>query len=114
MGPPPRLPPRATPPRIRVRPNLHIAERRLPQDGRIELNVGGNRVDMRVSILPTLFGESSVIRVLHHGNDGLDFNRVGLEPKMAETFREMIRKPNGICLVTGPTGSGKTTTLYSA
>src|SRR5207253_9098114 len=78
------------------------------------LNVGGNRVDMRVSIMPTMFGESSVIRVLDRGNVGLDLNRVGMEPKMIAEFREMIRKPNGIVLVTGPTGSGKTTTLYSA
>src|SRR5439155_26315021 len=84
------------------------------QDGRIELNVGGNRVDMRVSIMPTMFGESSVIRVLDRGNVGLDLNRVGMEPKMIAEFREMIRRPNGIVLVTGPTGSGKTTTLYSA
>src|SRR5437660_8617867 len=69
---------------------------------------------MRASIITTCFGESSVIPVLDPGNVGLDLNRVGLEPKMAETFREMIRKPNGIVLVTGPTGSGKTTTLYSA
>src|SRR5437879_6302173 len=111
MVPPPRHLANAIATRIKVMSNLDIAERRLPQDGRIELNVGGNRVDMRVSILPTLFGESSVIRVLDRGNVGLDLNRVGLEPKMAETFRELIRKPNGICLVTGPTGSGKTTTL---
>src|SRR5258708_11705445 len=91
-----------------------FAERRLPQDGRIELNVGGNRVDMRVSIMPTMFGESSVIRVLDRGNVGLDLNRVGMEPTMIAEFREMIRKPNGIYLVTGPTCSGKTTTLYSA
>lgn len=114
MVPPPRHLANAIATRIKVMSNLDIAERRLPQDGRIELNVGGNRVDMRVSILPTLFGESSVIRVLDRGNVGLDLNRVGMEVKMIETFREMIRKPNGIVLVTGPTGSGKTTTLYSA
>ena len=100
--------------RIKVMSNLDIAERRLPQDGRIELNVGGNRVDMRVSILPTMFGESSVIRVLDKGSVGLDLNRVGMEPKMIADFRVIIHKPNGITLVTGPTGSGKTTTLYSA
>lgn len=114
MVPPPRHLANAIVTRIKVMSNLDIAERRLPQDGRIELNVGGNRVDMRVSILPTLFGESSVIRVLDRGNVGLDLNRTGMEPSMLATFREVIHKPNGICLVTGPTGSGKTTTLYSA
>ncbi len=114
MVPPPRHLANAIATRIKVMANLDIAERRLPQDGRIELNVGGNRVDMRVSIMPTMFGESSVIRVLDRGNVGLDLNRVGMNAKMAADFRAMIRKPNGIVLVTGPTGSGKTTTLYSA
>jgi type IV pilus assembly protein PilB len=94
--------------------NLDIAERRLPQDGRIELNIGGNPVDMRVSILPTLFGESVVIRVLDRTVVSLDLNKVGLAPEMLAEFREIIAKPNGIILVTGPTGAGKTTTLYSA
>ena len=114
MIPPPRHLANAIATRIKVMANLDIAERRLPQDGRIELNVGGNRVDMRVSILPTMFGESSVIRVLDKGSVGLDLNRVGMEPQMIADFRECIKKPNGIMLVTGPTGSGKTTTLYSA
>jgi type IV pilus assembly protein PilB len=94
--------------------NLDIAERRLPQDGRIELNVGGNPVDMRVSVLPTMFGESVVIRVLDRTVVSLDLNKVGLEPEMLADFRHIITKPNGIILVTGPTGAGKTTTLYSA
>ncbi|MBM3997243.1 MAG: pilus assembly protein PilB [Planctomycetes bacterium] len=114
MVPPPRHLANAIATRIKVMSNLDIAERRLPQDGRIELNVGGNRVDMRVSIMPTMFGESSVIRVLDRGNVGLDLNRVGMQSKMLAEFREIIHKPNGITLVTGPTGSGKTTTLYSA
>jgi type IV pilus assembly protein PilB len=114
MVPPPRHLAMAISTRIKVMANLDIAERRLPQDGRIELNVGGNSVDMRVSVLPTMFGESCVIRVLDRGNVGLDLNRVGLESDMLAQFRDMIRKPNGIVLVTGPTGSGKTTTLYSA
>lgn len=114
MVPPPRHLGAAISTRIKVMSNLDIAERRLPQDGRIELNIGGNPVDMRVSILPTMFGESAVIRVLDRGNVGLDLNRVGMEPKMIAAFRELIKKPNGIVLVTGPTGSGKTTTLYSA
>ncbi|MFO0969308.1 MAG: ATPase, T2SS/T4P/T4SS family [Gemmataceae bacterium] len=114
MVPPPRHLAMAISTRIKVMSNLDIAERRLPQDGRIELNVGGNPVDMRVSILPTMFGESCVIRVLDRGNVGLDLDRVGMEPEIINPFRELIRKPNGITLVTGPTGSGKTTTLYSA
>ncbi|MSQ93099.1 MAG: type II/IV secretion system protein [Gemmataceae bacterium] len=114
MVPPPRHLANAIATRIKVMANLDIAERRLPQDGRIELNVGGNRVDMRVAVLPTMFGESTVIRVLDRGNVGLDLNRVGMDPKLIADFRAMIHKPNGIVLVTGPTGSGKTTTLYSA
>jgi type IV pilus assembly protein PilB len=94
--------------------NLDIAERRLPQDGRIELNVGGNPVDMRVSVLPTMFGESVVIRVLDRTVVSLDLNKVGMDQGILSTFRQLIHKPNGICLVTGPTGAGKTTTLYSA
>ncbi len=114
MVPPPRHLAMAISSRIKVMSNLDIAERRLPQDGRIELNVGGNQVDMRVSILPTMFGESCVIRVLDRGNVGLDLNRIGMEPDLITQFRNLIKKPNGISLVTGPTGSGKTTTLYSA
>lgn len=114
MVPPPRHLAAAISTRIKVMANLDIAERRLPQDGRIELNVGGNQVDMRVSILPTMFGESCVIRVLDRGNVGLDLNRIGMEADLLEKFRMLIQKPNGIVLVTGPTGSGKTTTLYSA
>jgi type IV pilus assembly protein PilB len=114
MVPPPRHLAMAISSRIKVMANLDIAERRLPQDGRIELNVGGNSVDMRVSILPTMFGESAVIRVLDRGNVGLDLNRVGMETATMTQFRDLIKKPNGITLVTGPTGSGKTTTLYSA
>src|SRR6266513_3886284 len=114
MVPPPRHLAAAISSRIKVMSNLDIAERRLPQDGRIELNVGGNQVDMRVSVLPTMFGESVVIRVLDRTVVSLDLERVGLEPAMLATFRELIHKPNGIVLVTGPTGAGKTTTLYSA
>jgi len=114
MVPPPRHLAMAISSRIKVMSNLDIAERRLPQDGRIELNVGGNPVDMRVSILPTLFGESVVIRVLDRTNTSLDLNKIGMEPGMLAQFREIINKPNGIVLVTGPTGAGKTTTLYSA
>jgi type IV pilus assembly protein PilB len=114
MVPPPRHLAMAISSRIKVMSNLDIAERRLPQDGRIELNVGGNPVDMRVSVLPTMFGESVVIRVLDRTVVSLDLNKVGIEQDMLTDFRNIIAKPNGIILVTGPTGAGKTTTLYSA
>jgi type IV pilus assembly protein PilB len=114
MVPPPRHLAAAIASRIKVMSNLDIAERRLPQDGRIELNVGGNPVDLRVSVLPTMFGESVVIRVLDRTTVSLDLTKVGLEASMLEQFRGLIHKPNGIVLVTGPTGAGKTTTLYSA
>src|SRR5579872_3353554 len=113
MVPPPRHLANAIVTRIKVMSNLDIAERRLPQDGRIELNVGGNAVDLRVSVLPTLFGESVVMRVLDRTVVQLDLNKIGFDPGTLSRFRMMIRKPNGIVLVTGPTGSGKTTTLYS-
>ncbi|MBI1913636.1 MAG: Flp pilus assembly complex ATPase component TadA [Planctomycetes bacterium] len=114
MVPPPRHLASAISSRIKVMANLDIAERRLPQDGRIELNVGGHPIDMRVSVLPTMFGESVVIRVLDRTVVSLDLNKVGLDSKMLAAFRLVITKPNGIILVTGPTGAGKTTTLYSA
>ena len=114
MVPPPRHLANAIVTRIKVMSNLDIAERRLPQDGRIELTVGGNSVDLRVSILPTLFGEAVVMRVLDRTVVQLDLNKIGMDPNTLSRFREMIHRPNGIVLVTGPTGSGKTTTLYSA
>ncbi len=100
--------------RVKVMSNLDIAERRLPQDGRIELTVGGSPVDLRVAVLPTMFGESVVMRVLDRSNVALDLEKVGLRPDDLEVFRQLIGKPNGIVIVTGPTGSGKTTTLYAA
>ena len=114
MVPPPKHLAFAITTRIKVMANLDIAERRLPQDGRIELTVGGHPVDLRVSVLPTLFGESVVMRVLDRGVVSLDLEKVGMEATMLRQFREVIQRPNGIVLVTGPTGSGKTTTLYSA
>jgi type IV pilus assembly protein PilB len=114
MVPPPKHLAFAITTRIKVMANLDIAERRLPQDGRIELTVGGHPVDLRVSVLPTLFGESVVMRVLDRGVVSLNLEKVGMEPSMLRKFREVIKRPNGIVLVTGPTGSGKTTTLYSA
>ena len=100
--------------RIKVMSNLDIAERRLPQDGRIELVVGNQPIDLRVAVLPTMFGESVVMRVLDRGNVNLDLDKIGMRPDDLDTFRQLIHKPNGIVIVTGPTGSGKTTTLYSA
>src|SRR5262245_7197113 len=112
MVPPPRHLANAIVTRVKVMSNLDIAERRLPQDGRIELNVGGNSVDLRVSVLPTLFGESVVLRVLDRTVVQLDLNKIGMDPNTLTRFRKIIRRPNGIVLVTGPTGSGKTTPLY--
>ncbi len=114
MVPPPRHLAFAITTRIKVMANLDIAERRLPQDGRIELMVGGHPVDLRVSVLPTMFGESVVCRVLDRSVVSLDLNNVGMDKPTMDEFREVMNKPNGIILVTGPTGSGKTTTLYSA
>jgi len=114
MVPPPRHLANAIVSRIKVMSNLDIAERRLPQDGRIELNVGGNNVDLRVSVLPTLFGEAVVMRVLDRTVVALDLNKIGMDAALLSKFRGILRRPNGIMLVTGPTGSGKTTTLYSA
>lgn len=114
MVPPPRHIAMAIASRIKVMANLDIAERRLPQDGRIELQVGGNPVDLRVAVLPTMFGESVVMRVLDRGNVRLSLDRIGMRDDDLVVFRQLIDKPNGIIINTGPTGSGKTTTLYSA
>lgn len=114
MVPPPRHLANAITTRIKVMADLDIAERRLPQDGRIELNVGGNPVDLRVSVLPTMFGESVVMRVLDRTVVQLDLNKIGIDASNLSRLRQVMSNPNGIILVTGPTGSGKTTTLYSA
>ena len=114
MVPPPRHLASAITTRIKVMANLDIAERRLPQDGRIRLTVGGHIVDLRVSVLPTLFGESVVCRILDKSVVMLDLDNVGMDPDLLREFRKIIDRPNGIVLVTGPTGSGKTTTLYAA
>ncbi|MCH8969984.1 MAG: type II secretion system ATPase GspE [Planctomycetes bacterium] len=100
--------------RIKVMANLDIAERRLPQDGRIALTMAGNPIDLRVSVLPTMHGESVVLRVLDRGNVSLDIEKLGLRADDQAVFRRLIKKPNGIIVNTGPTGSGKTTTLYAA
>jgi type IV pilus assembly protein PilB len=99
--------------RIKVLANLNIAERRLPQDGRIQLSIGGRLIDMRVSTLPTQFGESVVLRVLDKSVVSLDIENLGMPDDVRESYLRDITKPNGIVIVTGPTGSGKTTTLYS-
>lgn len=101
--------------RLKIMSRLDIAERRLPQDGRIKLKLGkGRDMDFRVSVLPTLFGEKVVLRLLDKSNLQLDMTKLGFEEKPLKVFKEAIHKPFGMVLVTGPTGSGKTTTLYSA
>jgi len=114
MVPPPRYIALAIASRIKVMANLDIAERRLPQDGRIELQLKGSPIDLRVSVLPTMFGESIVMRILDRSNVQLNLNKIGLREDELEIFQRLIRKPNGILINTGPTGSGKTTTLYAA
>ena len=100
--------------RIKILANLDIAERRLPQDGRIRLRVQGKEIDLRVSTVPTMHGESVVMRILDKGGVALDWERLGFDEDLKALFVELLQQPNGILLVTGPTGSGKTTTLYTA
>jgi len=100
--------------RLKILSQLDISEKRKPQDGRIKLEIGGEPIDYRVSTLPTLFGEKVCLRLLDSSNLQLDMTKLGFEMKQIEIFTRNIRKPFGMCLVTGPTGSGKTTTLYSA
>ncbi len=101
--------------RLKIMSRLDIAERRLPQDGRIKLKIGkGRDIDLRVSVLPTLYGEKVVMRLLDKSNLQLDMTKLGFEERPLRDFKEAIHKPFGMVLVTGPTGSGKTTTLYSA
>ena len=114
MVPPPKHLANAIASRIKVMSDLDIAERRLPQDGRIMLNIEGRPVDLRVSVLPTMFGESVVLRVLDRSVVQLDLDQIGMRADELGLFRGQISKPNGILLVTGPTGCGKTTTLYAA
>jgi len=113
MSPPPKRLALPIISRIKVMSGLNIAERRLPQDGRIQLTIAGHAIDLRVSTLPTQFGESVVLRVLDQSNVSLDIERLGMPEDVYERFTRDITKPNGIIIVTGPTGSGKTTTLYS-
>ena len=100
--------------RIKIMAKLNIAERRLPQDGRIQLRVQGKDIDLRVSTVPTMHGESVVMRILDKANVVLDFVKLGFAANTLERFREVLHQPHGILLVTGPTGSGKSTTLYTA
>jgi len=100
--------------RLKIMAELDIAERRLPQDGRIKIKVLNRTIDLRVSSLPTIFGEKVVMRILDKSNLNIDLERLGFEPRAQKEFTQAIANPYGMCLVTGPTGSGKTTTLYSA
>jgi general secretion pathway protein E len=111
---PGQLPPAAVISRIKVLASLDIAERRLPQDGRIKLRADGREIDMRISTVPTLHGESVVMRLLDRGDVPLDFAALGFQGSVLEAFERLLARPHGIILVTGPTGSGKTTTLYAA
>lgn len=113
MDPPPRHLALPVISRVKVMSNLNIAERRLPQDGRIQRVVNGKQVDLRVSTLPTAWGESVVLRVLDRSSVNLDLETLGMPDYIYNYILEVIEKPNGIFIVTGPTGSGKTTTLYS-
>jgi type IV pilus assembly protein PilB len=114
MAPPPRHLALPVTSRIKVMANLDIAERRLPQDGRISLNLAGRPIDLRVSTLPTQFGESVVLRVLDRNAVNMELESLGLPDFIEKYLAEIIQQPNGIVIVTGPTGCGKTTTLYSA
>jgi type IV pilus assembly protein PilB len=113
MAPPPKHLALPVISRIKVLSNLNIAERRLPQDGRIQIHLAGRQVDLRVSTLPTQFGESVVLRVLDRTVVNLELESLGMPADIIEPLNELIHLPNGIVIVTGPTGSGKTTTLYS-
>lgn len=112
-SPPAKLAP-AVISRLKILSKLNIAERRVPQDGRIKLKISGKSIDLRVSTVPTLYGESVVMRILDKEAINLDLDDIGLSDKVLTGFKEILQHPNGIFLVTGPTGSGKTTTLYAA
>lgn len=113
LMPPPQLAPLLVS-RVKVLADLDIAEKRVPQDGRISLRLGGRGIDLRVSTLPSSYGERVVLRVLDKSAEQLSLADLGMDDSMQEQFRELVRRPHGIVLVTGPTGSGKSTTLYAA
>ena len=114
MAPPPKNLALPVISRVKIMSGLNISERRRPQDGRIQLKVGGKPIDLRVSTLPTQYGESVVLRVLDRSVVNLDLDALGIRPENLAKIRDIIQLPNGIFIVSGPTGSGKTTTLYSA
>ena len=114
MAPPPKSLAVPVISRVKILSGLNISERRKPQDGRIQLKIGGKPIDLRVSCLPTAHGESVVLRVLDRSVVNLDLDALGINEKVLEKIRQIINMPNGIFIITGPTGSGKTTTLYSA
>ena len=114
MAPPPKNLANAVTARVKVLSALNIAERRIPQDGRIKTTISGRQIDLRVSTLPTQFGESVVLRILDKTVVNLSLDALSMQEDIKEGIRAMVNKPNGIFIVTGPTGSGKTTTLYSA
>ncbi len=114
MAPPPRNLAVPVTSRVKVLSNMNISETRIPQDGRIKMTIAGRPVDLRVSTLPTQFGESVVLRVLDKSVVNLDLEALSLPDDILQTIRDLVDRPNGIFIVTGPTGSGKTTTLYSA
>jgi type IV pilus assembly protein PilB len=114
MAPPPKSLAVPVTSRVKVLSNMNISERRIPQDGRIKMTIAGRPVDLRVSTLPTQFGESVVLRVLDKSVVNLDLEALSLPDDILSTIRDLVDRPNGIFIVTGPTGSGKTTTLYSA
>ncbi len=114
MPPPPKSMQMALTSRIKIMSNLDIAERRLPQDGRMRMRVSGKDIDLRVSLLPVVHGEKVVLRVLDKSNLTASIDKLGLDPDTFKRFKSAVDAPHGLILVTGPTGSGKTTTLYSA
>jgi type IV pilus assembly protein PilB len=114
MAPPPKSLASAVIARVKVMSSLNIAEKRIPQDGRIKTIVSGRPIDLRVSTLPTQFGESVVLRILDKSVVNLDLVNLSMQEEVMEGIRDLVNRPNGIFIVTGPTGSGKTTTLYSA
>lgn len=114
MTPPPKKMQMALTSRLKIMSNLDIAERRLPQDGRMRMKVGGRAIDLRVSFLPVAHGEKCVLRVLDKSNLSASIDKLGMDDETVTRFKEAVRSPYGLLLVTGPTGSGKTTTLYSA
>jgi type II secretory ATPase GspE/PulE/Tfp pilus assembly ATPase PilB-like protein len=114
MVPPARKMQAAVVTRIKILSEMDIAERRLPQDGRFKIRASGRDIDVRVSVIPTIYGEKVVMPILDASAVNHDLNQLGFEPKLLEEFKTALSQPHGIIVVTGPTGSGKSTTLYSA